>query len=241
MAFMMNYLILKLKSKIFPYYSIMKDRNRVILISEDGSQEEIKKYSLKKIKGLEIDICGSDNRIILKKPFNYIDSRIDILGDNALVEIGYSNWNYRKLHVLFSGNASNRKLKIGNNGNFFGPVRLTLQGSGTFMEIGDEFTISHDVNIYNNDNHVVINPQTREIINTATGVKIGNHVWIGHKASILKNVSLADNIIVGAGSIVTKSFNKNHVAIAGNPAKIVKENVDWDVHNQDDYVRYEEE
>lgn len=231
----MKSIIKKILKIIFPYYLIVNKNNKII-VEYNNSKICCSKYRLKKIKGLEISVNGFNNTVVLKYPFNFIDSRIDILGDNAYIEIGYSKFNYRKLHILFSANASNRKLIIGNNGSFFGPTRLTLQGKDTYMYIGDNFNISHDVNIYNNDNHVIFDRQTGKVINRATGIKIGNNVWIGHKVSILKNVNLGDNIIVGAGSIVTKSFNKNFIAIGGNPAKIIKENINWNMYNQDDYI-----
>jgi acetyltransferase-like isoleucine patch superfamily enzyme len=52
-------------------------------------------------------------------------------------------------------------------------------------------------------------------------VTIGTRCWIGANAVILPGIHLGDNVIVGAGSIVTKSFESN-VVIAGNPAKIIK-------------------
>lgn len=52
-------------------------------------------------------------------------------------------------------------------------------------------------------------------------IKIGSNCWIGANSVILPNVELGDNVVVGAGSIVTKSFSENTV-IAGNPAKIIK-------------------
>ncbi|QCS50854.1 acyltransferase [Picosynechococcus sp. PCC 11901] len=55
-------------------------------------------------------------------------------------------------------------------------------------------------------------------------IYIGNNCWIGMNSVILPGVQLGDNVIVGAGSIVTKSFPSNCV-IAGNPAHIIK-NVD---------------
>lgn len=52
-------------------------------------------------------------------------------------------------------------------------------------------------------------------------VHIGNNCWIGEKVIILPGVKLGDNVIVAAGSVVTKSFDSNLI-IAGNPAKVIK-------------------
>jgi hypothetical protein len=43
----------------------------------------------------------------------------------------------------------------------------------------------------------------------------------------LKNAGLADNTIVGCCSVVTKRFDTGYCVVAGNPAKVVKEEVDW--------------
>jgi len=50
---------------------------------------------------------------------------------------------------------------------------------------------------------------------------IGERCWIGANAIILPEVELGDDCIIGAGSVVTKSFAGKSV-IAGNPAKIIK-------------------
>ena len=55
--------------------------------------------------------------------------------------------------------------------------------------------------------------------------KIGNNVDIGFGSVIIGDVTLADNIIIGANSLVNKSFLEANVVIAGNPAKIIKRNV----------------
>ncbi len=52
-------------------------------------------------------------------------------------------------------------------------------------------------------------------------VKIGDNVWIGMGAVILKGVTIGDNSVIAAGAIVTKSIPANCIA-AGNPAEVVK-------------------
>jgi acetyltransferase-like isoleucine patch superfamily enzyme len=53
-------------------------------------------------------------------------------------------------------------------------------------------------------------------------VKIADNVWIGMNAIILKGVSIGENSVVAAGSVVTKSVEPNTV-VAGNPAQVVKQ------------------
>lgn len=52
-------------------------------------------------------------------------------------------------------------------------------------------------------------------------INIGNNVWIGAGAIVLPGVTISDNSIIGAGSVVTKDVPRNCV-VAGNPAKIIK-------------------
>src|SRR2546423_14178445 len=52
-------------------------------------------------------------------------------------------------------------------------------------------------------------------------VKIGDNVWIGMNAVILKGVTIGENSVVAAGSVVTKSVEPNTV-VAGDPAVVVK-------------------
>lgn len=53
-------------------------------------------------------------------------------------------------------------------------------------------------------------------------IVIGKDCWIGMNSMILPGVNLGNHTIVGAGSVVTKSFKEGNCVIAGNPAKIIK-------------------
>lgn len=51
---------------------------------------------------------------------------------------------------------------------------------------------------------------------------LGERCWIGMNSVILPGVTLGENTVVGAGSVVTKSFPEGHCVIAGNPAKKIR-------------------
>lgn len=52
-------------------------------------------------------------------------------------------------------------------------------------------------------------------------ITVGNSVWFGGHVTVLPGVTLGDRVVVGAGSVVTKSFGSD-VVIAGNPARIIR-------------------
>ena len=93
------------------------------------------------------------------------------------------------------------------------------------ISIGKSCLIASNVSISDNDGHP-IDPVKRtrgDLINLedVNPVKIGNNVWIGEGASILKGVSIGDNAIVGARSVVTQDVAPFAV-VAGNPARFIK-------------------
>jgi acetyltransferase-like isoleucine patch superfamily enzyme len=60
-------------------------------------------------------------------------------------------------------------------------------------------------------------------VNTRKPVKIGDRCWIGANSIILPGVTIGNNVVIGAGSVVTKDIPDNVVAV-GSPAKIIREN-----------------
>ena len=93
------------------------------------------------------------------------------------------------------------------------------------ITIGDYCAISDNVQILDSDFHpITYNGKTSTM---SKPVHIGNHVWIGRSAIILKGVTIGDGAIVGAGSVVTRDVPARCL-VAGNPARVIKENVEWE-------------
>lgn len=85
--------------------------------------------------------------------------------------------------------------------------------------IGDYVTTGPNVGIIS-ANH---NPQNhRQHVEPSSPIKIGDYCWIGQNSVVLPGVELGPHTIVGAGSVVTKSFPDGYCVIAGNPAKLIK-------------------
>lgn len=93
------------------------------------------------------------------------------------------------------------------------------------IRIGDNCAISDNVQILDSDFHTITYDGITSI--GSKPIHIGNHVWIGRSAIILKGVTIGDGAIIGAGSVVTRNIPPRCLA-AGNPARVIKENVEWD-------------
>ena len=56
---------------------------------------------------------------------------------------------------------------------------------------------------------------------------IGNNVWIGANATVLKGSMIQDNSIVGTSAVIAKIFSEKNIVIAGNSGKVVKRDISW--------------
>lgn len=91
-----------------------------------------------------------------------------------------------------------------------------IQGMGK-VEIGDYTQIATNVGIISSNHDLYDTNKHFE-----SSVKIGKYCWLGMNSVILPGVELGDFTIVGAGSVVTKSFKDGYCVVAGNPAKVIK-------------------
>lgn len=151
-------------------------------------------------KHVLIRISGNNNRILIHKNAFVSGSELWIEDNGCLLEIGEKT--------------------------FVGPSHLAVTEDGSKITIGADCMISSNVQIRSGDSHSIMT-LNGERINPAESIEIGDHVWIGQGAKIMKGVTLEKDSIVSSGAIVTKSFSHNQL-IGGVPAKVIKECVTWD-------------
>jgi acetyltransferase-like isoleucine patch superfamily enzyme len=111
-------------------------------------------------------------------------------------------------------------LTIGNNSAF---GRFTEFGAAGGIEIGNDVIAGSYIS-FHSENHNFSDSSLliREQGVTSKGIKIGNNVWIGAKATFLDGSIIGNNCVVAAGAVVNGVF-PNNVIIGGVPAKILKE------------------
>ncbi|WP_148059396.1 DapH/DapD/GlmU-related protein [Sinobacterium caligoides] len=88
------------------------------------------------------------------------------------------------------------------------------------ISIGDSVMMANGVYITDCDWHGLYDRTERDA--EVYPVVIKDNVWLGDHASVLKGVTIGENSVVGAGSVVTRDVPDN-VVVAGNPAKVVKQ------------------
>ncbi len=135
-----------------------------------------------------------------------------VIGDNCCF-VSNQTVNYRGVNhkCIFQTGKCGAKIRIGNDCGFSG-VSIVSDCS---VIIGDKVTVGTNVIIGDRDDHADLYPSR------PMPIVINNNVWIGMNCIILKGVTIGENTIIGAGSIVTKSIPSNVIA-AGNPCKIIK-------------------
>lgn len=124
---------------------------------------------------------------------------------------------YGKGDVMLQTRTADARITIGRNCAFSNNVTLIATQSivfGEFCMVGDM------VAVYDSDFHGVA-PDRRDTAGKSAPVCIGDRVWIGSRAMVLKGVTIGDDSVVAAGAVVTRDVPPNTL-VAGVPAKVIR-------------------
>lgn len=164
------------------------------------------------------------NNSIIRYPwFDISGLKNIIIGKNFFARQGlylatydfFNNFHYSP-QIIFGDNVG-----IGRNCQITAINKIVI---GNDVLIGSHVLIT-DHSHGNTDEQSIQIPPLKRKLESKGPVVIGNNVWIGSGVAILPNVTIGDNSIIGANSVVTKSFPTNSV-IGGNPAKLINNRIE---------------
>ena len=92
---------------------------------------------------------------------------------------------------------------------------------GAKVEFGDNVFVGPNCGFYT-AGHPIDYKERNKGLEYAKPIKVGNNVWFGGNVVVLPGVSIGDNVVIGAGSVVTRDIPSNVIA-HGNPCKVKKE------------------
>lgn len=150
-----------------------------------------------------------------------IEKRASILAE-IIGEFGEGGFIQGPIHFHYG-----KHTKIGRN--FFANFNLTIQDDAE-VTIGDNCNFGSNVTIVTPIHPML--PDERNLMLTSEGEKkslcyakpvhIGNNCWFGTSVTVCSGVTIGDNCVIGAGSVVTRDIPPNTFA-AGVPCKVIRE------------------
>lgn len=188
-------------------------------------------------------VIKGENNILCNRSKIGSGFRILIEGDNNNINIG-KECLLTNTQIMMHGN--NNSIYIDDRVRFMGPCKIIMEGTsslvikynagirgvefnlkGANIEVGELCMFSYGITLRNHDSHKIINPVDGSIMNSPKDIVLGKHVWVAQNATILKGCHIGENSVIGFGSIVTRSCDSGTI-MTGIPAKVVKENINWD-------------
>ena len=151
------------------------------------------------VSNTTINISGTNNKMIIEPEVKLRGSTIHIRGNNCIIKIG--------------------------KGTSFGGIRMVNTGENNTINIGQNCLFADYIELWSSDTHTIQN-NNNEKINPERPVTIGDRVWVGSHAIILKGVTINNDSIIGMGTLVTKDVPPFTIS-AGSPNRTIKEGINW--------------
>lgn len=198
---------------------VRDDANNGIYLKNERGELEV----APDIEGIRFHFKGGNNTVVIEKGSRFVNCFFKLI-ENSTVIIEKGRWiNNLVIDSWGNGNCC----YIAKDFSCIGATITMHEAKTVFIDCDCQF--SYDISIWTTDGHALL--RDGKCINRGDDVYIGKHVWLGHRAELLKGTYISDNSVVGACSLVNKKFAEKHVIISGVPAKVIKRNISWDRRN----------
>jgi acetyltransferase-like isoleucine patch superfamily enzyme len=124
------------------------------------------------------------------------------------------------------GYAKHIGVKMGNNVNIYGNPSGMFGTEPWCITLGNNVHITREVLFVTHDGGTLLFRHLEPDLEITAPIKVGDYVYIGVRSIIMPGVSIGNNVIIAAGSIVTRDIPDNSV-YGGVPAKFIKSTNDY--------------
>ncbi len=175
------------------------------------------------LKNSVISFEGKNNILFVESPCLLVGCTIRFKGNNSILFLSETKFNYQinlKIH-------SNSTIYFGKHNHFSESLNAIVSEEKNIF-IGNYCLFSRDIWFRNADAHLIYSSKDDKRINYSKSIYLGDHVWVGQKTIILKGTQIDSGSIIGAASLVSGKKIPHNSIFAGNPVKLVREDIFWD-------------
>ncbi len=163
---------------------------------------------------------GKNNILYCDEHIHLTNSILTFNGNNSVIYLCRNKHLY-KLDVVTYNNSA---FYVGQNNYFNGKLSAILSEQKHIF-IGDDGLFSFGIWMRIADPHLIYHTDSKKRINPTKSIYLGDHVWIGQSAMILKGTQIHSGSIIGALSVVSGKEIPSNTSWAGNPSRKIAENI----------------
>ena len=167
-----------------------------------------------------ITFTGENNILVIEDDAIIKNSKIKFMGSNAVCYLSKN----RHVYYLDLTIHNRTAVFIDKNCYFNGTFNVTASEMQNVI-VGLEGLFSFGISLRTADPHLIYDVHTKRRLNSSRSILLGDHIWIGQSAFVLKGSKIGSGSIIGAAAVVAGKTIPSNVSAVGNPARVVKEGV----------------
>lgn len=167
-----------------------------------------------------ITFSGENNILVIEDDVIIKNSKIKFMGSNAVCYLSKNRHTYYLDLTIHNSTA----VFIDRDCYFNGTFNVTASEMQNVI-VGLEGLFSFGIFLRTADPHLIYDVHTKKRMNNSKSILLGDHIWIGQSAFVLKGSKIGSGAIIGAAAVIAGKTIPSNASAVGNPARVVREDI----------------